>query len=231
MIGIIGAMEVEVNGLISLLEDKTLTKISGINYYTGKYNGKEVVIAKCGVGKVNAAICAQTMILTYRPDVIINTGVAGALSDKLSICDIAVATDVVQHDMDTTPLGEPLGFIGGIDLVKIPCDIRVSQLLYNCATSFENNNCILGTIASGDQFINSISAKKKITDNFGAIAGEMEGASIGHVAYMNGVAFSVLRVMSDNASGESNIDFPKFCEIAADKSIEICKKFITDFNI
>lgn len=229
MIGIIGAMEIEVNALISMLENKTLTKISGINYYSGKISDKDIVIAKCGVGKVNAAICAQTMILTYSPDVLINTGVAGSLSEKLNICDIAVATDVVQHDMDTTPLGDPAGFITGIDLVKIPCDIRISQLLYNCATSLNEGNCILGTIASGDQFLNSDAQKKKIIDNFGAIAGEMEGASIGHVAYMNNVSFSVLRVMSDNASGESNIDFPKFCELAAEKSIKICKSFIESY--
>ncbi len=229
MIGIIGAMDIEVNELISQLENKTLTKISGINFYSGKMFEKDVVIAKCGVGKVNAAVCAQTMILTYRPDVVINTGVAGSLSEKLNICDVAIATDVVQHDMDTSPLGDPVGFISGIDLVKIPCDIRISQLLYNSTKQIDGVNCELGTIASGDQFLNSDDTKKKIVDNFGAIAGEMEGASIGHVAYLNNVPFSILRVMSDNASGESNIDFPKFCQIAAQKSIEICKNFIEMF--
>ncbi len=229
MIGFIGAMDIEVNALISQLENKTLTKISGINFYSGKMYEKDVVIAKCGVGKVNAAVCAQTMILTYKPDVVINTGVAGSLSNKLNICDVAIATDVVQHDMDTSPLGDPVGFISGIDLVKIPCDIRISQMLYNSTMQIESTNCELGTIASGDQFLNSDDVKKKIVDTFGAIAGEMEGASIGHVAYLNNVPFSILRVMSDNASGESNIDFPKFCQIAAQKSIEICKNFIEMF--
>lgn len=226
MIGFIGAMDIEVNSLISILENKTLTKISGINFYKGVLYGKDVIIAKCGVGKVNAAVCAQTMILTYNPDVIINTGVAGTLSEKLSIYDVAIATDVVQHDMDTSPLGDPVGLISGINLVKIPCDIRISQLLYNSTSKLENTHCELGTIASGDQFLNSNNAKKRITDNFNAIAGEMEGASIGHVAYLNNIPFSVLRVISDNACGESNIDYPKFCEIAAQKSIEICKNFI-----
>lgn len=231
MIGFIGAMDIEVNELISLLENKTLTKISGINFYTGQISEKDVVIAKCGVGKVNAAVCAQTMILTYKPDVVINTGVAGSLSEKLNICDVAIATDVVQHDMDTSPLGDPVGFVSGIDMVKIPCDIRISQMLYNSAVKFENIKCELGTIASGDQFLNSDDVKKRITDNFGAIAGEMEGASIGHVAYMNNVPFSILRVISDNASGESNIDFPKFCTIAADMSIKICAEFIKQYQI
>ncbi|MBQ7901867.1 MAG: 5'-methylthioadenosine/S-adenosylhomocysteine nucleosidase, partial [Clostridia bacterium] len=155
MIGFIGAMDVEVNGIISQIENKTMTKISGINYYNGTLWGKDVVVAKCGVGKVNAAICAQTMILKYRPDVIINTGVAGSLSSELNICDVAVATDVVQHDMDTSPLGDPVGLISGINLVKIPCDIKIAQQLYNCASELNDGSCKLGTIASGDQFLNS----------------------------------------------------------------------------
>lgn len=229
MIGFIGAMDVEVNGLISHLENKTLKKISGINFYSGDLCGAEVVIAKCGVGKVNAAICAQTMILTYNPDIVINTGVAGTLSPDIGICDVAVALDVVQHDMDTTPLGEPAGFISGIDMVKIPCDIVAAQQLHNCAVALDCNSK-LGTIASGDQFLNSEEVKKRIVDTFGAIAGEMEGASIGHVAYANGTPFAVLRVISDNASGESNIDFPQFCKIAADKSIKICMEFASNYN-
>lgn len=229
MIGFIGAMDVEVNGLIAHLENKTLKKISGINFYSGDLCGAEVVIAKCGVGKVNAAICAQTMILTYNPDIVINTGVAGSLSPEIGICDVAVAIDVVQHDMDTSPLGEPPGFIGGIDMVKIPCDIVAAQLLYNCAMGL-GCNCKLGTIASGDQFLNSDDVKKRIVDNFGAIAGEMEGASIGHVAYANGTPFAVLRVISDNASGDSNMDFPQFCQIAAEKSINICMEFASNYN-
>ena len=229
MIGFIGAMDVEVNGLIANLENKTLKKISSINFYSGSLCGTEVVIAKCGVGKVNAAICAQTMILTYNPDIVINTGVAGSLSTEIGICDVAVAIDVVQHDMDTSPLGEPLGFIGGIDMVKIPCDIVAAQQLFNTAANL-GCNTKLGTIASGDQFLNSDDAKKRIVDNFGAIAGEMEGASIGHVAYANGTPFAVLRVISDNASGDSNMDFPQFCQIAAEKSINICKEFASNYN-
>lgn len=229
MIGFIGAMDVEVNGLISHLENKTLKKISGINFYSGDLCGTEVVIAKCGVGKVNAAICAQTMILTYNPDIVINTGVAGSLNPEIGICDVAVAIDVVQHDMDTSPLGEPLGFIGGIDMVKIPCDIVAAQQLFNCAVNLGCNSK-LGTIASGDQFLNSDDVKKRIVDNFGAIAGEMEGASIGHVAYANGTPFAVLRVISDNASEESDMDFPQFCRIAAEKSINICKEFAANYN-
>ena len=118
--GIIGAMSVEVEALKAEMTDKATETVSGIEFVSGKLCGKEVVVAQCGVGKVFAALCAQTMILKYGVDRVINTGVAGSLSDKLAILDVAVATEVVQHDMDTSPLGDPVGLISGINIVKIP---------------------------------------------------------------------------------------------------------------
>ena len=174
-------------------------------------------------------MCAQTMILCYSIEALVNTGVAGGLSKNLNICDVAVAKDVVQHDMDTTPLGEPAGFISGIELVHIPADERICNLLTQCAGICEDTYVEAGTIASGDQFLNSSDVKERIISTFGAIAGEMEGASIGHVAYANGVPFGVLRVISDNADGESDMDFPHFCKLAADKSIKICREFVKLF--
>lgn len=229
MIGIIGAMDVEVNGLVSSMKIEEEKIISNMRFYKGILEDKEAVIAKCSPGKVNAAMCAQTMILMYNVDILINTGVAGSLSQKLGIGDVAVATDVVEHDMDTTPLGEPAGFISGIDIVHIPADKKISETLYNCAKDIENTSVETGTIASGDQFLNNSEIKKKITQTFGAVAGEMEGGSIGHVAYANGVPFGVLRVISDNADGESDMDFSQFCILAADKSIKICKDFIKKY--
>ena len=127
MIGIIGAMGVEVLALAELLENKKCEKISGIEYMSGTIYGKDVVLAVCGIGKVFAAICAQTMILKYNPDVIINTGVAGTLSDELSIGDIAIADSVVQHDMDTSPLGDPVGMLSDINIIKIVIYIITPQ--------------------------------------------------------------------------------------------------------
>lgn len=229
MIGIIGAMDVEVNGLVHEMEISDKKTISGITFYKGLLDGKDTVVAKCNPGKVNAAMCAQTMILMYNIDAIINTGVAGGLSKNLNICDVAIAEDVVEHDMDTTPLGEPAGFISGINTVKIPADKRIYTLLTECAKECEDTYTEAGTIASGDQFLNSSDVKERIVSLFGAIAGEMEGASVGHVAYANGIPFGVLRVISDNADGESDMDFPHFCEIAAIKSIRICKEFVKRF--
>ena len=128
-IGIIGALDEEVAGLISRLDGCESERVGGIEFHTGELFGKRIAVAKCGVGKVFAAICAQTMILGFSPDLIINTGVAGTLSDQLSIGDIAVAADVVQHDMDTSPLGDPVGLISGLDIVHMPADPALADAI------------------------------------------------------------------------------------------------------
>ena len=129
MTGIIGAMKIEVETIKALMENKKSEVISGVEYIAGTLHGKEIVIAVCGIGKVAAAMCAQTMILKYAPERIINTGVGGSLSEKLAIGDIAVAESLVQHDMDTSPLGDPIGHISGINIVNIPCDEKVVDTL------------------------------------------------------------------------------------------------------
>ncbi len=224
MIGIIGAMEVEVAALKDALEDKEVTVISGIEFAKGKLCGTEAVIAKCGVGKVFAALCAQTMILEYKPDCIINTGVAGSLSEKIGVTDVAVASAVVQHDMDTSAIGDPVGLISGINIVNIPADKKVSDLLSEVVKDLGiKTEC--GIIASGDQFISSAEKKKYIKETFGAVACEMEGAAIGHVCFVNNVPFGVVRAISDNADGSSHMDFPTFAAAAAEISIKTVKEF------
>ena len=131
LVGIIGAMDMEVSGLISKMENAKSTVFGGMTFTEGKLCGKNVVISKCGIGKVFAAMCAQTMILKFAPDFIINSGVAGALSESLNIMDAVIATRVVQHDMDTSPLGDPKGLISGINVVYIDTDKSVSASLTN----------------------------------------------------------------------------------------------------
>ena len=229
MIGIIGAMDIEIEGLKSLIENTEAEKVSGLEFIKGKIFEKDVVIAKCGCGKVNAALCTEAMILKYNPDVIINTGVAGGLDKRLNIADIAVADFVCQHDYDTTPLGEPRGFLSQIDIIKIPCSKKVCEKLENAAKKLENTTVVTGTVASGDQFLNSMDIKNEIVAEFGAVAGEMEGGAIGHVCYANNVDFGVLRAISDNADGSSHMDFGKFTEIAAAKTISVLTDFIKEF--
>ena len=228
MIGIIGAMGVEINTLANLLEDKQTETISGVEYMSGTIYGKDVVLAVCGIGKVFAAICAQTMILKYNPDVVINTGVAGTLSNKLSIGDIAIAENVVQHDMDTSPLGDPVGLLSGINIVKIPADEKTYKKIESCIKATETNYAI-GTIASGDQFLASSDVKNKIVKNFGAIAGEMEGGSIGHVCYVNKKPFCVLRAISDCADGTGAENYMEFLDLTAEKAVDVMKMFIKEY--
>ena len=135
MIGIIGAMQIEVEAISSMLTDTKCETLSGIDFYIGKLCGKDVVVAKCGVGKVFAAICAQTMILHYNASVIINTGVAGSLDKRIGIKDLAVSTACVEHDMDTSPIGDPVGLISGINIIEIPTDKELCQKVLDAAKS------------------------------------------------------------------------------------------------
>ncbi len=230
MVGIIGAMHIEVETIKSLMENKTAEKISGVEYVKGTLHGKEIVIAVCGIGKVAAAMCTQTMILKYSPECIINTGVGGSLSTALAIGDIAVAESLVQHDMDTSPLGDPIGLISGINIVNIPADKEVANLLSEGIESLENVKGLSGVIASGDQFIASEEKKKFITENFGAIVCEMEGASIAQVCYTNGVPFGVVRAVSDCADGSSHMDYGEFLPIAAANAAKLIEFFVKNKN-
>lgn len=228
-IGIIGAMSVEIEGLRSAMENKHTEVISGIEYVYGTLFGHSVVTAVCGIGKVFAAICTQTMILTFAPDVIINSGVAGTLTDKLSIGDAAVAVNAVQHDMDTTALGDEPGLLSGLDIVYIPTDEKVSERIAECVREL-GVNCVMGTIATGDCFINDSEKKQIIAQRYSAIACEMEGGAIAHTCYVNKVPFSILRVISDGGDDNSHLDYQEFVKLASKRSIQIIENFIKKFE-
>lgn len=225
MIGIIGAMKQEIEMLEAMLESSSSETVSGIEYVKGKLHGTDVVLAVCGIGKVFAAICAQTMILRYAPDAIINTGVAGTLTDKLGIGNLCIADKVVQHDMDTSPIGDPKGLISGINVIYIPTSEELSLKLKTIADT-KNTKNILGTLASGDQFVADESVKDRIRSNFGASACDMEGASIGQVCYVNNVPFAVVRAISDGANDGASLDYPTFVKLAAKTSAAIVEEFV-----
>lgn len=224
-IGIIGAMKIEVESLALMLEDRRESVTSNITFYEGKLSGRDVVIAESGVGKVFASVCAQTMILKYGADAIINSGVAGGLSEKLTICSAVVADKVVQHDMDTSPLGDPVGLISGIDKIYIEADKDIVSALEKCLESYENPY-LVGTIASGDQFISDASKKELLKSQFGACACEMEGAAVGHVCYINNIPFGVFRTISDGGDDAAQMDFPTFAKTAAKRAQEIICEFV-----
>ena len=227
MIGIIAAMNVEMESLRSHMKDTKTEVVSGVTFVSGMLEGREVVTAVCGIGKVFAALCAQTMILKYAPDCIINTGVAGTLTDALDIGSIAVSSALVQHDMDTSAIGDPVGLISGINIIEIPADKALCEKLSACADEMDVKT-LTGIIASGDQFVASAERKAFITGQFGAIACEMEGAAIGQVCYVNKVPFCVLRAISDSADGSSHMDYPVFAKMAAEQSVKLLRSFLAN---
>lgn len=229
MLGIIGAMHIEVEKVKSLMENKTAETVSGIEYVSGTLHGKEIVIAACGIGKVAAAMCTQTMILKYSPECIINTGVGGSLDARLSIGDIAIGESLVQHDMDTSPLGDPVGLISGLNIVNIPADEKVVSVLEKAAEKLDGVKTVRGIIASGDQFVASAEKKKYIVDTFNASVCEMEGAAIAQVCFTNAVAFCVVRAVSDCADGSSHVAYNEFLPVAASNAARLIEEFVTLF--
>jgi adenosylhomocysteine nucleosidase len=229
MIGIIGAMQIEIDGLRAKLERPVSQVISGITYTSGTLNGTEVVLAVCGIGKVFAAICAQTMLLRYPVTAVINTGVAGTLSPNIGIQDIAIAKDICQHDMDTSALGDPVGLLSGLNRIKLPCGEALVRCAEEAAAAL-GFHTETGTIASGDQFVHTAQQKDYIRTHFQGIAAEMEGGSIGHVCYVNQVPFVVIRAISDDASGNSPADYPRFAAGAAARSIELVTDLIARYQ-
>ena len=223
MIGLIGAMTVEVELIKGSMTEKREETISGITFVQGKLEGVDCVAAVSGIGKVNAAMCAQTMILRYHPRLIINTGVAGGMGKGIKISDIVVADSVVQHDMDTSDLGDPKGFISGIDRIQIPCDEELNDKVRAAAGAVEGLACHQGIIATGDQFVGSKDKLNRLMEEFGAVACEMEGGSIGQVCALNKIPFAVIRAISDHGDDEASVDFPAFASQAAQKSIELLK--------
>lgn len=228
MIGIICAMTVEAEAIRASLDNAKTEKVSGIEFTSGTLYGKDIVLAVCGIGKVFAAICTEAMILRYSPSLIINSGVAGTLTDKLSIGDIAIATSLVQHDMDTSALGDPVGLVSGINKIYFDADERAVAVFEKVATSLGAGH-LLGTIASGDCFMSDTERKNTVRDRFNAIACEMEGAAVAHVAYVNGIPFAVLRAISDSASGDAQMEYPKFVKMAAERSHKIIDAFVKEW--
>ncbi len=226
-IGIIGALQVEVEALKAKLVDPKITNISGMEFAEGTLCGKEVVVAVAGVGKVNAAMCCQTMILAFHPDEVINTGVAGGIGQGLSVLDVVVATAVVQHDMDSSPLGDPVGMISGLDMVEMTCDADMVGRL--CAAAEQVGvTPRQGLIATGDQFIASQEQIARITAHFDAVAAEMEGGAIGQVCAINRVPFAVLRAISDGGDEAATMSFPQFAQRAAAIAVGIMEHYLAN---
>ena len=229
-VGIICAMEIEAEALRNAMNNRREERIGTLRFDLGTVGEREVILAVCGIGKVFAAMCAQTMILKYAPDVIVNSGVAGTLSKQLSIGQIALAEQVVQHDMDTSPIGDPVGLISGINIIYIPTDPTVTAGL-TAAVGSVGVPYMHGTIASGDQFICHTADKDRIRSTFETadkpvIACEMEGAAIGQVCYVNKVPYGILRAISDGGDENAFADYPTFLAAAAETATKVMLRFV-----
>ena len=231
MLGFICALGIEVEGIQKLMENKTEQTIAKITYHKGDIFGKEVVCCECGIGKVNAAMSTQIMIDNYHPDVIINSGIAGSLSGDIRIGDIVVSDDCVQHDMDGTEMGDPLGQVQFNDELRtyFPADKATADKLYAVCETVDDIKVFRGRIASGDVFITARDRRQRIADIFDALACEMEGAAVGTVCYRNAVPFAILRSISDDFNNNELVDFMEFRVVAADRSIKVIEEFIKGY--
>ena len=227
MTGIICALKIEVDGLKKLMTEYETKTIAGLDFVSGKAGGKDVVLLECGVGKVNAALGTQIMIDYYKPEVIVNSGIAGSLSKELRIGDIVISSDCVEHDMNGIALGDPRGEIWYTDekRIDIPADKDTYERLFACCDGLDVNVKI-GRIATGDIFISSVKQREFIAKEFGALCCEMEGGAVGHVCYRNKVPFAVLRSISDDLSFNTGMDLDTFRHMAAENSIKVMTKFL-----
>lgn len=232
MIGIICALKIEVEGIQKLMSSPGKVTYARMDFIKGIISGRDVVAVECGIGKVNAAICAQAMIDLFRPDVIINSGISGALNDKISIGDVVIARDVVQHDMDGTAMGDPPGEIWFNDekKISIETDKKVSNCLFKACSTLKKTKTIFGRIATGDTFVEAKEKRLEIGEKFGADSCEMEGGAVGQVCYRNGVPFGILRCISDDINQNDFMDFNKFKNLASEKSIKAMTFFIREYH-
>jgi adenosylhomocysteine nucleosidase len=222
ILGIIGAMDREVTLFIKNLERVSVMTRASMTFYTGVLNGKNVVVVKCGVGKVNAAVCTQILIDNYKPERVICTGVAGALRDNLDIGDTVIASDVVQHDVDATNFGHELGEIPNLGVKYFKsCPELMDMAVKIHARSFKKSKVYVGRILTGDQFVCSKEKTDFLRRTFGGYCVEMEGGSIGQVCYLNDIPFLVIRSISDRSDGKAVSDYTVFADETANKSFYI----------
>ena len=214
-LGIIGAMEEEVETLLGLMENKQETEKAGSRFYNGTLEGLPVTVVQCGVGKVNAAMCTQILCDCFGVTHLVNTGIAGSLCADLDIGDLVVSQDAMYHDVDAVAFGYPMGKVPGMDVTAFPADDTLIGYAFAAAEAVNPGHTKIGRVASGDQFVASKGVKDRIVDLTRGLCTEMEGAAIAQTAYRNNIPFVILRAISDKADDSAEMDYPTFERIAA----------------
>lgn len=226
-IGIIGAMELEVEELKAAMSVSKIEKKANMQFYEGTLNNASVVIVRSGVGKVNAALCTQILADLFEVTHIINTGVAGSLNPKLDIGDILISSDALHHDVDATIFGYKPGEVPQLGLREFPADERLAQLAKEtCEKVNPDVHAVLGRVVSGDQFISGNEIKERLIREYQGDCAEMEGASIAHGAYLNSIPFVIIRAISDKADNSAEMDYPVFEAAAAKHSAALVKELV-----
>lgn len=220
-LGIIGAMAVEVEALKAKMENVTVVKHACSDYYEGTLENLPAVVVQCGVGKVNAAMCAQILCSVFDVTHIVNTGIAGSLCAELDIGDLVVSQDAMYHDFEVKAFGYPHGKVPGMDVVAFPADEKLIKAAFAAAEAVNPGHTKIGRVASGDQFVCEKNVKEGIIANTQALCTEMEGTAIAHTAYRNGVPFVILRAISDKADDSAEMDYPTFETIAAHRCAQV----------
>lgn len=222
MLGIIGAMEVEVEKLREMMENSQAQTVAGMTFYQGTIKEKDVVVVRSGIGKVNAGLCSQILVDRYHVNGIVNTGIAGSLKNEVNVGDIVLSTVAVQHDMDATGFGYPVGEIPQMGIKEFPADGHLRELAERCCHRANPDiRTFSGRIASGDQFISSREKKNWIRDTFDAFCTEMEGAAVAQAAYLNQVPYLIVRAISDKADDSAQVDYNEFEAKAVEHSVRL----------
>ena len=219
MLGIIGAMADEVSQLKQEMSNVKIVQAAGMEFYQGTIGGKEAVVVRSGIGKVNAAMCVQILADRFQVDGIVNTGIAGSLRAEINIGDMVLSTDAVQHDVDAVAFGYPVGQIPQMDVFSFEADEKLRKMALACSQKVNPELGVFeGRIVTGDQFISDKEKKQWLTDTFQGFCTEMEGASVAHVCYTLNVPFVIIRAISDKANHEANVDYGEFVKVAAKNS-------------
>ncbi len=227
VIGIIGAMDEEVAALKEKMQIDGVFQRASMEFYKGTLQGKPVVVVRSGIGKVNAGLCTQILIDLFDVKKVINTGIAGSLDARIDIGDIVISTEAVQHDMDATQFGYPLGQIPRMETFGFPADERMVQTAKEaCEKVNPEVKVFTGRVVTGDQFIASREAKERIKESFGGLCTEMEGAAIAQAAWLNKVPFVIIRAISDKADDSAQMDYPAFEAQAIIHSVRLTEEMI-----
>lgn len=229
-VGIIGAMELEVETLKSdMIIERKITK-AGMEFCEGTLTGTKVVVVRSGIGKVNAALCVQILSDIFNVTHVINTGVAGSLNASLDIGDILISKIALQHDMDCTHFGYPRGEIPQMGITEFSANEKMAALAKDtCEKLFPEIHAIIGRVVSGDIFVATDEDKKRLVEEFRGDCCEMEGAAIAHGAYLNNIPFVVLRAISDKADGSAHIDYPTFERDSAKRCAKLVENLVPLF--